>query len=171
MRRRRVPDAGQPELEFRPPPAPPSDREIAASASVRAFARKPKVRKTRDRIEEARLEMERRAKSGDWEGATGLHLVLLYAWLHEEVYGVRTSELTPKWRGVAAQMADRLIAGEFAGDVGAAVDFMKWSWKREEGREKWRRENQKEGGRLGWRLQFGGVLVTDYRVDQARRSG
>lgn len=111
------------------------------------------------------------AESGDWSAAHGGHLVALYEWLHAEVYGVATSELAVRrQRAVAASVAGAMVKREFAGDYGEAVRFMKWAWEREQEREEWRRANGRSGQRVGWRLQFGGALVTDWRLDEARRS-
>lgn len=119
---------------------------------------------------QARLEMEAMTKTGDWAAATGRHLVALWGLMHQRVYGVAAAELEDSVQyGLAAKAANALIKGHFGEDVSAAIEFMRWAWRREQSREKWRRENGKSGGRMGWRLQFAGSLVTDYRVDMRRR--
>ena len=136
-----------------------------------AQARKPKDFKLAGRtIEKARTGMHAMAESGDWGGATGAHLVALYEWIHEQVYGVAPGELDGKTWAIARQAAGRMVEQQFGGDYGAAVVFMRWAWKREQRSEQWRRETGKEGRRIGWRLQFHGALITDYKVDAARRS-
>jgi hypothetical protein len=108
--------------------------------------------------------------TGDWDAVRPAHFVALYEHLHAIVYGVEPSELdNAKVYSMATQEAARALADRFAGDTAEMVEFIRWSWKREEGREKWRRENKREGGRVGWRLQFGGAFITDYRLDKARR--
>lgn len=126
--------------------------------------------RSKDTIARVKAKMEEMAASGDWSGASGTHLVALYAWLHAQVYGVENAELDGRQWALAAQAAGRMVANHFADDYGSAVVFLRWAWKREQGREQWRRENHKDGGRIGWRLQFSGSIVTDYRVDSARRS-
>lgn len=114
-------------------------------------------------------EMQQMCTSGDWSSANSLHLVALYAWLHEGVYGVLPQELESSSAYVyAASEAKRMLARDFAGDFAQAVLFLQWTWKREEGREQWRRGNGRSGGRIGWKLQFGGSLVTDWKIDKAR---
>src|ERR1019366_5123563 len=60
----------------------------------------------------------------------------------------------------------------FTGDAGAMAAFFRWTWQREE----WKEKNGKNDG--GWRVtpwqQFNGKILTDYRVDlerQHRRTG
>lgn len=116
----------------------------------------------------ARLEAEEMVRTREWSGATARHLVALYDLMHEKVYGVEALELGPSERHKAALIAGNMIKRYFNGDVEACVEFLRWVWTREMGREKWRRENQQSGQRIGIRLMFSGSLVTDYRVDLAR---
>jgi hypothetical protein len=102
----------------------------------------------------------------------GGHFVAMYADLHEKVYGIAPVELDDgKVFHMAKQAADRLLEKHFGGDPGEMVTFVLWVWDREKGREDWRRGGIKSGGRIGWRLQFGGALVSDYRLDAVRRNG
>lgn len=170
-----APKSSPPEFS---PGEPPSAAQRTAAASLEAMvaskmdrrARPRSFRASKPQIERAREGMERMTASGDWSEAVGAHLVALYEWLFLQVYGVATAELDPKNRAIASAMAGRFVHEHFADDYGAAVMFMKWTWKREQGREQWARENGKERGRVGWRLQWSGSIVTDYRVDCARRS-
>lgn len=130
-------------------------RPRAKTISDSAFARATR---------EAVLMME----SGDWSAAVPRHFVALYALLHEKVYGVRADELTPSARLVAAGLARGMCDRLFGGDPGEMAGYMRWVWAREKDREAWRRANQKDGGRIGARLVFGGALVTEYRLHLAR---
>jgi hypothetical protein len=122
-------------------------------------------------VEAARRQVEEMGASGEWQKADALHLVLLYAELHRQVYGADALEIAAvKALTLAARAARNLADLYFEGDYGAVVSFMRWSWKREQEREEWRRANNREGGRLGWRLQFSASLVSDYRVSE-RRTG
>lgn len=155
---------------------PPTARQSEAAASLASMveqkmnAKRRPPRASRDQIGRAREQMNAMAASGEWGEASGTHLVALYEWLHEQVYGVATAELDPKTWTLAAQAAGRMAEQQFDGDYGRAVVFMRWWAKREMEREKWRRENNRPGGRVGWRLMWHGTLVTDYKVDHARRS-
>lgn len=150
----------------------PNEQEQAA-ASIEAWAgvgkKKPKSRGPDP--EKAREELGVMMLSGSFERATPVHLVALYEWCHEKVYGVRPSELSPRaaWK-TATFAAAKLVKDEFAGKAPAAVDFIRWAWKREAGRERDRREGRNATvGRLGWRLQFSmRYLITDYRIAVAR---
>lgn len=102
---------------------------------------------------------------------TPADLVALYCLLHARVYGLHPDELAgDAWRG-ACSAATRMVRVEFGGDLGAAVELVRWSWAREKDWERHRRENGNGGGRLTWRRQFGAALVTDYRLDVSRRTG
>lgn len=109
--------------------------------------------------------------SGNWNAASPHHLVSLVASCHEEVYGVVDFELeAPKTFGLAAILAKNLLSKRFNGNVQAMVEFIRWTWKREKAREQWRIENQKEGKRISFRLQFSDSLFSDF-VLHLRRQG
>ena len=123
-----------------------------------------------EKAAKARLDIVVMNESGDWDAATGMHLVALYEFCHREVYGVEPLELgadAKAWYS-ASSAAERLVKNFFEGDYGRCVSFVHWIWRREEGREKWRREQNRDGGRIGWRLQFSASAVSDYRVHGAR---
>lgn len=107
--------------------------------------------------------------SADWREATARHFAATYELLHERVYGVLPAELTPHGRSLCAAMAAQLLERQFGGDEAQMASYLRWAWAREHEREKWRRENGRGGGRITPRLMFGGSLVTDYRVAEARR--
>jgi len=113
---------------------------------------------------------ERRAASGEWEDAGARAFVGLYAMCHRMVYHVDAGDLTDTR---TFQAATRLAAGAlhryFGDDKDDLVEFIKWIWEREKGREEWAAREGKDRGRLNVRLQFSATLVTDYRVDQSRR--
>lgn len=121
-----------------------------------------------------------RAKSGEWGDVNGEQvgplMVALYIICHERVYGVRPLEvMAPEEFPTASLAAKRLHVDVFNADLEAMVEFVRWAWDRERGREQWRAENHQETRRVGWRLQFGlnSALLTDYKVSQvkARRRG
>jgi hypothetical protein len=106
---------------------------------------------------------------GDWNEAKGRHFVALFLVLHEAVYKVPCSEMDGPTCFYAAGMAKKLQDQHFDGSPGALVAFVKWTWERESSREKWRRENSRDGGQIGYRLQFGAKFITDYRLAMARK--
>lgn len=146
--------------------------KILATQSIADFVGpKREARKRKPRPDRVRAEAEQMALTNRFEGATPSHLVGLYEHCHRQVYGVAPGELNAEvWMG-AASAAGKLIRDEFGGDVRAAVEFVRWTWWREKGRE----ETAKKRGevrtfRIGWRLQFRArELLTDYRVEQLRR--
>lgn len=106
--------------------------------------------------------------SGDWASATPRHFVALHEDLHAEVYGVR-SGMSSRERQLACFAASKALRDDFAGDPAAMAEYVRWAWlDRELGRERWRRENKRGGGRLGWSLLFG-KAVGDYRLEVMRK--
>ncbi len=109
--------------------------------------------------------------SKDWSRATPGHLVALWAWCHEQVYGVAPEEAgSPAQFGRACMRAGQLVKASFGGNVAQAVEFMRWSWAREKRRHAWRVREGQELRRVGWALQFSSTLVGDWRVETAGRS-
>lgn len=152
------------------PADPPSHTRLRAKMmTLGEFAAKPIRQKKLYGEEKWRAEMEAYAESGEWEGATGGHLVALYDKFHSTVYGV-ASDLDRKGWMYATSAADRMVLRDFEASPANAVRFMRWLWKEEARREEWRRENHRDGRRIGWRLQFCfGTLIADYRVHVARQ--
>jgi hypothetical protein len=127
---------------------------------------------TKEQIAKTTRAMEERVRTEQWDGTKPSELVALYGWLHRAVYGVDSAMTGRDW-SFATMQAGRLIAKEFAGDAVEAVDFVRWTWQREQGREKWRQAHGKiDGTGIGWRLQFApGYLLTDFRITKARLKG
>ena len=160
----------------------PKREKSAAEEQFDALAGKAPKRKqfalSSSTISKASVEADAMATAGTWDGARGVHLVALYAWMHREVYGVEASELSPtsgagqkEW-ALAGVLAQRFCAQNFGGEMAECVEFMRWAWKREQFKERKRRNGEAraedQGFRMGWRLQFSARLATDYRVDRAR---
>lgn len=165
---------------------PPAEAEAAATISAfvgnraNGHARPTKGKNGRKLATVERLAREVYERvSADGAVTNAPELVALYAALHHAVYGVFPGELQGKTWVYACAAAKRLVTEQFAGDYDAAREFLRWVWQREQGREKWRRENLgKKGGsanasgRIGWALQFARqALVTDYRTAQNRELG
>lgn len=114
----------------------------------------------------ARKELRQMMTSGNFSKAKSCHLVALYEWCHEQVYGVAPAELEQMWTQ-AVFAASNLVKKQFGGDVESAVEFVRWTWQREQWRLKKRPESQVF--RVGWKLQFVNLgFVTDYRMYLAR---
>ena len=150
--------------------------EGPTSEQWQAFARKTGKRKRPPSVsvngwDKAKEDAGHRLGTGEWQEVKATTWVATYALLHEKVYGVAPVELRGKSVVWAAAMASKLLREEFDGDAGAMGEFIRWTWKRERGREEWRRaKNNGAGGRIGWKLQFGGALLTDYRLELARKA-
>ncbi len=116
-------------------------------------------------------EVRGRMKTKDWDGMTSGKLVALYWLCHEKVYGVVPVELdrTTAWE-TAMKVAGSMMKRHFDEDIERAITFMRWVWTREADREKWRRDNQKDGQRINWRNQFAqDYLITDWRTAAMRK--
>jgi hypothetical protein len=147
----------------------------SGTVSVEAFTGplKEKSKKRAPAISDAafdklRAEARRAMQSGEWGEAGPRAMVALFVELHERVYGVPCSDLTPTARQLASFAASAMLRREFNGDALAMAMFIRWTWMREKERENWRRANGRDGGAISWRLQFNGRLLTDYRLAKAR---
>jgi hypothetical protein len=110
-------------------------------------------------------------KTGRWDDARPIHFVALYADLHFRVYGVEPFDLDATTRVFAAGLAGSLLARKFSGNKAEFQKFMAWTWTREKEREQYSKESGKtRNTRVGWQLQFGPRFLTDYLVEQGRRT-
>lgn len=101
--------------------------------------------------------------------ARATHLVMIYELMHERVYGVAATDMTTSARKKAVFRASAMLKTEFAGDVGAAVEFLRWFWRREKWVEAKRRaSNEASTYRVTWWAQFAPKAVVDYRLAKAR---
>lgn len=142
------------------------------AAQVKQRAKKPATRKgpTRAGVKRLLTQVNSMRERDDWSKARPTHLVALYTWCHEQVYEVEATEMVGLNWLAAASAAAKMVREEFGGSVLEGVEFLRWTWKREKHREEWRRENEREGGRITWRAQFQQrYLLTDYRIDRARQ--
>lgn len=150
---------------------PEGDSAALALATMVGSKRKPKRRAVN--VAAVRAELETMLARNDYGAMQPTHLVALWVRCHEKVYGVTPAEMNGEaWLG-ARSAAEKLVRVEFGGDVAAAVEFLRWTWKREQWRETRAAHNgENRVGRIGWRLQFVlRHLLTDYRIDVARRGG
>lgn len=112
-----------------------------------------------------------------WTHARPVHLVALYCWCHQAIYGVAPDELTTGQAGKRARVqavgaARNMLAREFGGNVVAMVGYIKWAWGRVKGKEEWAARSGATLGRVGWQQMFAGrSLLTDYKVEIGRKRG
>lgn len=112
---------------------------------------------------------ERRSRSGVWDGAVGRTFVGLFALCHRIVYGEIPLELYEIADfGIASRMATKALHVWFGDDEGAFVEFIKWSWEREKGRDAWAIANGRDRTRMRARFQFSAAMVQDYRVEKSK---
>lgn len=150
----------------------PVNREVADKLAEWCRPKSAKRKSTGigdSRFVKALDEAARMLATGEWKEATGIHFAALYADLHFRVYGVEAEDLGSKERVYAAKLATDMLADAFGGDRDAMARFVAWTWSREREREKWRRETGNGGGRVTWRAQFGKKLLTEFRLEEARR--
>jgi hypothetical protein len=136
-------------------------RRAAGAPTVPKQAKERRLPAARpDALARALEEARERARAKDWSGCTPTTLVGLYVYLHEGVYGVVPEELASDWLP-ALSAARRCLERQFAGNLGQAIAFIRWSWQRE---KRSRKRNPDSDFRMGWRYQFSQRLFTDYRV-------
>lgn len=162
---------------FRPATRKRTLENERAVASVDDFAgpvstKKKKTRPpTKEIIDRWRNEARGMVREKDWTEAHAGHLVALYAEMHAIVYGVEPLELKGRVYQGAMSAARKLLRDEFDGEFVRVVAFLRWTWHEERRTEKWRRDEGRPGGVIGWRKQFQNrELVTKYRIIRARRS-
>ncbi len=120
-------------------------------------------------FERTLLETQEMIDSRDWTACAARHLVALYDLMHRKTYGVEPT-MTGSERYRSTMIAGSFVLRVFGGDFEKALEYLRWVWTREMGREKWRRENGREAGRLSLRSIFSGsFLLDDYRVAMARK--
>lgn len=111
---------------------------------------------------------EARARSGEWGDALPPVFVGLYAVCHRLVFGVLPLELEEQAQfRLASKLALGCLHDYFDDDGDAFASFVRWAWKREEGRARYAREQGWDRKRMGWRLLFSAHTVTDYRASTA----
>jgi hypothetical protein len=146
------------------------DETAAMALADLVKAGQPKKRSYSVGIAKAREELDDLIAHGEYEKMKPKHLVALWMRCHEKVYGVTPVEPAKSlvW---ATNAAKKLVNDEFGGSVVAAVEFMRWTWQREQWREtKAKHDGEVRVGNIGWRIQFVlRYLLTDYRIDRARR--
>lgn len=150
-----------------------TDHDAAARAVLELVggARKKPKRRSGPQSERWQDETRMLMKNGEWGGAGPQHLVALYIILHEWCYDVAPADMKGQVLLGARSSVNKLLTKEFGGDIFACVDYIKWAWSREKGREDWRREKGVPGRRLLWRHLFMyGQVLTDYRIDAARQA-
>lgn len=115
---------------------------------------------------------ERRAQEGTWDEARAPVLVGLYGVCHRLVYNVLPDELYDMgaFRG-ATRAATRMVHEQFEDGIEDAVQFVKWSWKREQSRAAWARSKSISRNRMSWHAQFSTGYVTDWRVEMSKATG
>lgn len=147
----------------------------------------------------ARSETQAMIDSGEWSECTPRHLVALYDLMHMQIYGVealmssterheavlRMGSFVRRAFGTAIDCCDRrqtsheapktLTCKTCGADVPTrantdpAIDYFRWLWTREMGREKWRRENDRDGERLTIHACISSMRLTDYKLHLTRR--
>lgn len=147
--------------------------EFAASRVKRltSGAKKRKPSASKRTISNYRDQSQEFLDGGEWDTARPAHFVGLFLVLFEYVYKIGPTLVGDDWRG-AVSSASRMLRVEFSDDNDKFVDYMRWLWARESGREEWRREHGKPGRVLSWRNVFSGsTMVTEYKIDTMRKAG
>lgn len=139
-----------------------ASRPPAKAKSRRSFS-DAQMRKADDQLEDM-------LNSGDWTAAEPRHFLALYIKLYSRVYGVAPI-FTTNERYFAICLAGNCMKSHFDDDPTEFALFMRSTWKREEGKERWCREKSIQRNRsIGWRLMFSSALLNEYLIERARAS-
>lgn len=104
----------------------------------------------------------------NWESFKPTDFVMLYAILHERVYGALPFELLSCMK-LACLAASWMIRQQFGGNQKRAVDYMRWVWIQEA--KSFANRSAENTFRIGWKYQFRGErLITDYRISLQKRN-
>jgi hypothetical protein len=154
-----------------------SRRRVMAMNALGALAvqrkRAPKdLKENRSAVLRYMTEVEAKVEARDFSSIAARHWVALFCWIHEAIYNVEcVDEVRAEWKAAMFQAA-KMLKHKFDDDPVEMFHFINWVAVREQGHEKWRRENKKEGRRLSWRdLFLRERLLTDYKINQLRRDG
>ncbi len=123
-------------------------------------------------FERAMREMAEMIAKDDYAAAKPIHLFALYCQCHAHTYGVMPVETGPKDCKLACFAIGRSLKAFFDGDVVEFVDFIRWTWRRETASLARRKATggADNGFRIGVGYQCSAKLVTDFRVDLAKRA-
>jgi len=113
-----------------------------------------------------RLVLKEQGKDG-WEKLTATTLLNLWVWCHTEIYGVRPNLPPQQWERALMRIG-KMARDEFDGDYTAFLAYVHWAWGREQGYEKYRRDNGQSRPPMGVYKLFGTMVLTDYRIEKAR---
>lgn len=151
---------------------------LQASAQLSLHLGKKRPRQSRKgtragRLEQLVVEVDKMVSDGHFpdEAKKPETLVALFCWAHEAIYGVSCVAEVAKLFNGAVSSCKKLMADEFHESFDETLEYVRWVWKREQAREKWRRENG-VGRVLTWFNVFKyRNLVTEMRVDNVRTKG
>ena len=147
-------------LKYPPKAADALDAQIDAGPAPKPKA-KGKARGARVGIAQSVERALECLHTNQWESAGAVHLVGLYAWLHQQFYEVAAEELSdPRVMLAALGAAKRTITA--LGGAPEAVKFVAWTWNRE---KQMRAKGKALRRRITWQLQFAcRAMQVDYRV-------
>jgi hypothetical protein len=156
------------------PRAPLSDEQLRAleieeaSRALRASLPKRKGNARRSitlaGVQAARAQCTLMVAARDFARATAVHMVALWAYCHEQVYGVAPATTLREW-SLASLAAGTIARNDFDGKAERMVPFVRWTWAEERRSAAWRRENGKPINPIGWRLQFSRRHVVKWRAN------
>lgn len=154
-------------------------KEVEARSRAKAFVgdrakrkkRKRRTGPTPSRVKKLRSAVADMLATKDFSSCEVPHVVALFAELHEWCYAVDAPLIGKDFLG-AQSAASKMLREEFDGEMFRLLDYVRWGWKREAERERWRVENGKSGGVLTWRQMFASrTMLTHYKIDLRRKSG
>ena len=116
----------------------------------------------------ARVETQAMIDTQDWSACTNRHFVALYDLMHAKIYGV-DSMLSASDRHRFFLLVSGFVKRHFGPNIGEAINYFRWLWQREIGREKWRNETGREGVRMTYARCCSNQAFADYCYAKTRK--
>lgn len=144
--------------------------EFLADARPKAKAKKSRpsaAKRYRDAVREAQTAIAATQDgTRDYSSLTHRSVVGLFIVLHQQVYGVEPEDLLEGHAmDGAMSAARRMVDEEFAGRLDCALEFVRWTWRR----EKKQFPGRLSDWRISWRWQLASrSLMTDYRIAMSK---
>lgn len=140
---------------------------LAGAKPTPKRARVSSAKRYKDAVHEA-LEAIKATQAGthDYSALSHRAVVGLFILLHSQVYGVEPEDLLDGHAmDGAMSAARRMVEEDFAGRLDCALEFVRWTWKR----EKRQFPGRPSDWRITWRWQLASKsLMTDYRIAMSK---
>jgi hypothetical protein len=140
---------------------------LAGAKPTSKKSRPSSSKRYKDAVREAQMAIaSTQAGTRDYSNLSYRAVVGLFVILHTQVYGVEPEDLLDGHAmDGAMSSARRLVDHEFAGRLDCALEYVRWTWRR----EKRQFPGRLSDWRITWRWQLASrTLMTDYRIAMSK---